>query len=159
MKLLFFLLTMFSVLGCHRTEDGLVLGRPIYEQRDIDVSEIDLKILKRADELLLENNWTKDSLRTCAEAEKLSLYCALEKASIDVTGEYTHRQAALQEVRFAIDEHYRSYWSKHRLGDFNGNKSTRFSDVKKVISVAISRVQMKLKHSKSIPPNANTSAD
>ncbi len=159
LKLLIFLLTMTSLVGCYRTEHGFVFGKPDYEKRDIEVAEIDLKILERTNELLLEKNWTKDSLRICSESERLSLYCALERASIEVNGEYKHRQAALQEVRFAIDDHYRGYWSKHRLGDFNGNKSTRFSDIKKVIAVAITSVQLKLKHNKSIQPTADASAD
>ncbi|MGV6816676.1 MAG: DUF6197 family protein [Thiotrichales bacterium] len=147
MKILIFLVSIYTLTGCYQTENGLTFGKPSYESRDIDVTENDLKILERADELLSEENWVKDSRRICSESRKLNLYCALEKASIEVNGKYNHRQAALQEVRFAIDDHYRSYWSKHRLGDFNGNKLTTFSDIKRVMAVASQRVKSKLKHS------------
>lgn len=139
---------MITLVSCYQTENGITFGKPSYENRDIEVTEIDLEILEHTNELLSEENWIKDSLRICSESEKLNLYCALEKASIEVNGKYNHRQAALQEVRFAIDDHYRSYWSKHRLGDFNSNKSTTFADIEKVISVALSRVRSKLKHNK-----------
>jgi hypothetical protein len=34
----------------------------------------------------------------------LEPFCVLEKASIGVRGKYDHRAAALQEVRFAIQD-------------------------------------------------------
>jgi len=36
--------------------------------------------------------------------QTFSLYCALEKATIEVTGNFQHRGAAMQESRFVIDE-------------------------------------------------------
>lgn len=147
MRYSFIFLIVITFSGClYQTENGVVFGKPSYENRDIEVTVVDLKILERADELLSEANWTKDSLRVCSGSEKLNLYCALEKASIEVNGIYKHRQAALQEVRFAIDDHYRSHWSKHRLGDFNGNEFTTFSDIKRVLTVAKDSVISKLKH-------------
>lgn len=90
----------------------------------------------------------KEHPSDCAKSEKLDLFCALEKASIDVMGKYIHRQPALQEVRFAIDDNYKSRWSKHRLIDFNSNKDTSFNDVKSVLEMAISTVKMKITHNK-----------
>lgn len=149
LKLLVILFMSFTLTGCfYQTENGIVFGKPSYEQRDAKVTEIDLEILERTDKLLTEENWTKDSLRECTQSNQLNLYCALETASIEVNGAYNHRQPALQEVRFAIDDHYRSYWSKHRLSEFNGNPLTNFSDVKKVITVALNRVKSKLKQYK-----------
>jgi hypothetical protein len=77
--------------------------------------------------------------------KKYSLFCALKQASINVNGQYIHRKAALQEVRFVIDDDYRSYWRIHRLSDFNSNPKTRFSDIKRVIAVSINNVKTKLK--------------
>ncbi len=146
-KILLVLLVSFLVTGClYKTENGIVFGKPSYEQRDVKVTQNDLKILLRVDGLLTEENWSKDSLRTCSNSDQMNLYCALEKATIEVNGAYSHRQPALQEVRFAIDDLYRSYWTKHRLGDFNGNNLTSFSDIEKVIAMALHRVRSKLKH-------------
>ena len=159
MKIFVFWVATIVLTGCYRTENGIVFGKPAYETKAITVTKIDLEILERTDELLIVETWTKDSLRTCSEVRKLSLFCALEKASIEIKGNYLHRQAALQEVRFVIDNFYGSYWTKHRLIDFNSNNSTTFSDVKKVIAIAIANVQSKLKRTKTIKPNADKTPD
>lgn len=135
--------------GCTKTENGLVFGIPDYEKRDIRVSQVDLDILNKAHQLLSnERVWVKEHPSDCTKTEKLDLFCALENASIDVMGKYIHRQPALQEVRFAIDDNYKSRWRKHRLIDFNSNKDTSFDDVKLVLEMAISKVKMKITHNK-----------
>ena len=48
--LVFILASILS--GCYRTENGLVLGLPDYEKREITVTPIDLEILLRANALL-----------------------------------------------------------------------------------------------------------
>ena len=134
------------MVGCSKTENGLVFGIPDYEKRDIAVSEVDLNILIKANELLsTEDFWGKDIASKCNDVTKLSLYCALEQASISVMGKYVHRQPALQEVRFAIDDLYRDRWEKHRLIDFNGNENTTFKDVKNVIKKATETVESKIR--------------
>jgi hypothetical protein len=145
MMLCIFSSVLLFLSGCYQTENGIVILKPDYEKRTIEVTALDLRILELTDEFLeSEDAWSKDSERVCAQSRRLSLYCALEKASIEVLGEYKHRQAALQEVRFAIDDNYSGYWSKHRLGDFNGNDKTEFSDIKKVLAIAIKAVELKL---------------
>jgi hypothetical protein len=56
-----------------------------------------------------------------------------------VPGRYDHRRAALQEVRFVIKERRKDY--EHRLMGFNNDASTSFSDIKRVLSSAMVRVQ------------------
>jgi hypothetical protein len=136
---------IFGVIGVYKTENGIVLGLPDFEKRDIHVSQVDLDILTKADTLLPnESRWRKGRASNCSQSEKLDLYCALERASVEVTGKYIHRQPALQEVRFSIDDHYRDRWEKHRLIDFNFNKDTSFEDVKSVLAQAIDTVTKKL---------------
>ena len=150
MRILSVIVLITLLGGCTKTENGLVFGVPDYEKRDISVSQVDLEILNRANQLLSnEGVWAKDHPTACTHAVKLDLYCALEKASISVQGKYIHRQAALQEVRFAIDDHYKQRWNKHRLIDFNSNKDTHFYDVKRVIELAISAVEKKLQADKN----------
>ena len=82
---------IFGVIGVYKTENGIVLGLPDYEKRDIHVSQVDLNILTKADALLSsESTWRKGGASDCAQSEKLDLYCALEKASIEVMGKYVH---------------------------------------------------------------------
>jgi len=132
--------------GCYQTENGLVFGKPAYEKRNIKISAVDLEILLKADALLKDEAvWRKDAVRVCAESANLNLYCVLERASIEVTGKFEHRQPALQEVRFVIDDYYKSRWSVHRLADFNAHPDTSFNDVKWVIAKAIDTVNSKLR--------------
>lgn len=136
---------IFGVIGVYKTENGIVLGLPDYEKRDIHVSQVDLSILIKADALLSsKSTWSKGRISNCTQSIKLDLYCALERASVEALGKYVHRQPALQEVRFAIDDHFRERWKQHRLVDFNANKDTSFDDVKHVLAQAIATARGKL---------------
>jgi hypothetical protein len=106
--------------------------------------------LKRADEILSdETKWNRKDDRTCRPEDKeWSLFCALEKASIEVLGKYDHRRAALQEVRFAIEDVTQGKEFEHRLMDFNNLPATQFKDVKKVLKMAAEKVAGKLKEEK-----------
>src|SRR6266545_2037772 len=75
---------------------------------------------------------------------KRSLFCALQKACIDVLGAYDHRRVALQEVRFAVEDATRGQDFEHRLRDFNNLPTTKLSDVKKVLHIAMDRVKSRL---------------
>jgi hypothetical protein len=143
----YFILAMLLILltGCYQTENGIVFGKPAYEKRDISVTEVDLKILELADQLLsTEASWSNDNGANCNTNKKYSLLCALHEASVRVVGTYEHRRAALQEVRFAIDDFYKNYWQVHRLRDFNSNSKTTFSNIKFVIKEAKIRTKNKL---------------
>ncbi len=113
------------------------------------VTAEDLRILARADALLKDESvWNRQDDRECQDDEaagKRSLFCALQKACIDVLGHYEHRRAALQEVRFAVEDATRGRNFEHRLRDFNNLPETRFDDIKRVLRVATERVTSRLK--------------
>jgi hypothetical protein len=142
------------------------------ESRDQAVTEDDLRILRRADSLLKDVSvWNRDDDRVCADddaAGKWSLFCALQKADREILGEYQHRNVALQEVRFAIQDATRDRQTEmliralrhfslpHRLMDFNNLPETRFEDVKQVLRVATERVGARLNRPKQqghLPPD------
>lgn len=129
---------------------GITATSPELERRDQAVTAEDLRILARASELLKDESvWNRADDRACADDEatgKRSLYCALEKACIDVLGTYDHRRVALQEVRFAVNDATRGQHFEHRLKDFNNLPSTRLADVKAVLQVATDRVKARLKN-------------
>jgi hypothetical protein len=120
------------------------------ERRDQPVTNDDLRILRRAEELLKdESAWNRKDDRECDDDEatgKRSLFCALQKACIDVIGVYDHRRVALQEVRFAVEDATHGKDFEHRLRDFNNLPTTRLADVKKVLGVATDRVKSRLKN-------------
>jgi hypothetical protein len=117
------------------------------EDRSPPVSSQDLEILLRAKALLPdEAHWNRHDDRNCPpDAKTLSLFCALHKASVEVLGEYEHRRAALQEVRFAIEEVTKGREFEHRLMDFNNLPETRLADIHRVLDIAAQKVQAKLR--------------
>jgi hypothetical protein len=123
---------------------------PDYEQRGQPVDENDLRILDGAMALLAdESHWNRHDTRECeTNATTLSLFCALQKASIEVLGKYDHRRVGLQEVRFAIEEVSGGREFEHRLMDFNNLPETSISDIRKVLAIARSRVAERLKPAK-----------
>ena len=129
---------------------------PELEQRDQPVTADDVAILVRAQALLGNDAvWNRADDRDCRDDEatgKRSLFCALEKACTDVLGTYDHRRAALQEVRFAVEDATRGRAFAHRLRDFNNLPETNLEDVKRVLTVAMERVGARLKAKKSGPP-------
>ncbi len=120
---------------------------PAYEDRDQPVSVQDLEILDKASSLLgTESDWNRNDTRECQpDATTLSLFCALQKSSIEVLGAYDHRRVALQEVRFAIEEVSGGREFEHRLMDFNNLPQTTFGDIKRVLAIARSKVAARLK--------------
>ena len=102
---------------------------------------VDIQILKEANDILInESVWSKADDRKCQDdidLNKYSLFCALYKASIDVLGEYNHRKAALQQVRWVIDSQYKERLNGHRLMDFNNHENTNFEDVKRLLADSI----------------------
>src|SRR5262245_10393298 len=144
---------------------GVIIGGRIRQQRRVGsreqpVTEADLRILQRADALLKDPaSWNRYDDRVCNDDEvsgKRSLFCALQKAGTEVLGTYEHRNVALQEVRFAVDDATRERRTQmmfdalrhlrlpHRLMDFNNLPETRFEDVHNVLSVATTRVAGRL---------------
>lgn len=139
----FTLLLGFSLLA----PLALAQDKPAYEQRDQPVAKEDLQILQRADKILSsEAVWNRKDTRVCKPEDKTwSLFCALQKASIEVLGSYDHRRVALQEVRFVIEEVTKGKQFNHRLMDYNNLPGTKFKDIKKVLKMATDRVAARLK--------------
>jgi hypothetical protein len=116
------------------------------ERRDQPVTDEDLRILQRADAILSSAAvWNRHDTRICKPEDRTwSLFCAMEKASFDVLGEYRHREVALQEVRFAVEEVTKGVELEHRMMDYNNLSSTGFEDIKKILKVATQRVYDRL---------------
>ena len=147
----FTLLVCFSLLALQATaQDKPTQDKPAYEQRDQPVTQDDLRILKRADEILSdETKWNRKDDRTCRPEDKVwSLFCALQKATIEVLGKYDHRRVALQEVRFVIEEVTKGREFEHRLMDYNNLPTTQFKDIKQVLKMATEKVAARLKEKK-----------
>ncbi len=111
------------------------------------VTASDLQIVKRARKILdSPSKWNRADTRVCpADAKTFSLYCALEKATEEVTGNFKHRGAAMQEVRFVIDDIAPNRNYHHRLMGYNNDPSTTFADIQKVFGLLENRIAKRLK--------------
>jgi hypothetical protein len=111
------------------------------------VGEGDIRIVQRAREILNSPaKWNRVDNRECPPSQQtFSLYCALESATREVSKNFAHRGAAMQQARFVIDEvlakgnHY-----QHRLMDYNNDPKTTFSDVQRFFDLLEERIRKQL---------------
>jgi len=111
------------------------------------VTKSDLLIVKRAQELLNSPmKWNRADNRVCpAQAKTVSLYCALQMATIEIGGKAEHRGVALQEARFVIDEIAADRNYEHRLMNYNNDPTTTFADIQEVLRITESLITLRLK--------------
>jgi len=128
----------------------LLASVALYAQSDSEikppVSKTDLQIVQRADQILdSPAKWNRADNRKCPkDAKTVSLYCALEQATQQVTGGFEHRGAVMQEARFAIDEVAGNRDYDHRLMRYNNDLATSFNDIKKIIRRTRERIEDRL---------------
>jgi L-rhamnose mutarotase len=111
------------------------------------VTKADVRIVQRAREILNSPaKWNRADNRVCpANAKTFSLYCALEKATDEVSGHFEHRGAAMQEARFVIEDvapNWKEY--THRLMDYNNDRRTTFADIQRVFQLLEDRIAKRL---------------
>lgn len=111
------------------------------------VTEADLKIVKRAREILdSPSKWNRADNRVCPETAKtFSLYCALQVATKEVTAKPNHRGAALQETRFVVEEITFGRNYEHRLMNYNNDPTTTFEDIQEVLGIVERLITLRLK--------------
>jgi hypothetical protein len=99
--------------------------------------------VKRAAVILSsERVWNRADTRECSPADtKWSIYCAMEKATVEVAGGFHHRRLALQVVRKIVEERSAGKPYKHRLMDYNNDPATRFADVQTLFTEALQRMK------------------
>lgn len=118
------------------------------------VTKADLQIVEHAQKILdSPAKWNRADTRKCpTEAKTFSLYCALEKATYEVTGKFEHRGAAMQEARFVVEEVVPD-WQKynHRLMGYNNDPNTAFADIQKVLRLLHERINKRLLEESSSP--------
>ena len=126
------------------------------ERRNQPVTVEELRILERADSFLKdESAWNRMDDRQCDDDKASghwSLSCALDVTCIDELGHYEHARAALQEVRFVVEEVTQGRQFEGRLMGFNNLPETRFEDIRHVLRVARERVQERLGESERRRP-------
>lgn len=111
------------------------------------VSRNDIRIVHRARKILNSPaKWNRADNRECPAAQTTySLYCALEKATEEISKKFEHRSAAMQQARFVIDDDLaRGNHYHHRLMDYNNDPKTTFADVQKFFALLEQRIKQQL---------------
>lgn len=134
-------------VGIHAQDDSNV--RP-------PVSKADIDIVKRAREILNSPAvWNRADDRRCPADEKtFSLYCALEKATREVSAHFEHRGAAMQEARFVIEDIAPKRDYEHRLMGYNNDPTTTFADIQRLFSLLETRIAARLRDEQNGQPAA-----
>ncbi len=111
------------------------------------VSKVDIQIVERAAKVLdSPAKWNRNDNRECPDrAKKVSIYCALEQATKEITGSFEHRGAAMQETRFVIDELQPNSDYEHRLMGYNNDPKTTFQDVQKLFRLTQERITHRIR--------------
>jgi hypothetical protein len=114
---------------------------------DPPVTVADMQIIERAQEILESpDKWNRADNRVCpADAKTYSLYCAIEKATVEIDGTFAHRGSAMQQARFVIDDLTASRNYDHRLMDYNNDPRTSFADIQHVFELIKARIAKKLR--------------
>jgi hypothetical protein len=112
-----------------------------------EIATLDLAIIDRAIEMLHDSTaWNRSDTRQCPpRATRLSLYCALELATLERAGSFDHRGTVMDDARAALDTvspHHPDY--EHYLMGYNNDPATAFDDIQRVLRVTRAKVAARL---------------
>jgi hypothetical protein len=130
------------VVSASKTAGG-VLEFDIDTTQTVPASDLDREIITRAGSILSsEAVWDRADDRECSVDDKTwSIYCALTRATMEVTGGIHHRRPAMEVVRQIVDERSKGRSYEHRLRDYNNDRSTTLSDVRSLFEQAMARMK------------------
>jgi hypothetical protein len=116
------------------------------DRYEVHFTETDLSVLMRANELLATaSSWHQEDDGQCEDddaSDRWSLFCALTRATRDVTGRSVPT-AVLTEVRRQLRERNPD-WYRWPVTSFNNAPETSFGDVKELLRALIERVDTRL---------------
>lgn len=109
---------------------------------EVKANSLDKKIIVRAEAILsTEKVWNRADNRKCPQnATSWSIYCAMEKATVEVSGGFHHRRPALELVREVVDQRTAGRQYRHRLMDYNNDATTNLADVQSLFKEALARI-------------------
>jgi len=130
----------FAVSRFVAAKDSLRLA--VDSSREVAPSGVDREIVELAAKILSsEVVWNRADDRKCpAEATAWSIYCAMQRATVEVAGAFHHRRPALQVVREIVDERTAGRPYDHRLMDYNNDPTTHLGDVQSLFAEALKRI-------------------
>ena len=124
------------------TASATLVAFDVDTARRVPPSGLDHQIVRRADALLSSTSvWNRADDRRCpADATILSIYCAMERATIEITCGPHHRRPAMEVVRQVVDERSAGRGYEHRLMNYNNDPRTTLADVHSLFADALTRM-------------------
>jgi hypothetical protein len=131
----------FAISGFAATDSTMRFQMDI--SNEIPPSALDREILKRAAATISSDAvWNRADNRKCpATATTWSIYCAVERAEIELAGAAHHRRPAQELVREIIEARTKTKKYEHRLMEYNNDPSTTLDDVRSLFADAIGRIK------------------
>jgi hypothetical protein len=110
---------------------------------EVPPNRVDREILERAATIITSDEvWNRADDRKCpAAATTWSIYCAVERAQLDIVGAFHHRRPAGELVREIVEGRTKDRNYSHRMMDYNNDPTTHLSDVKSLFAEAIERIK------------------
>jgi hypothetical protein len=129
--------TPFGWFKVHRFEQSgnSVITLVLNADQQVRPTQRDIEIISRALALLPnEAQWNKNDNRQCPLGQtKLSLFCALQNATTEISGGIHYRQPALQAVREVLNTVDQSRIKTHRIMDYNNHPNTTLSEIHAIL--------------------------
>ncbi|HEY2382979.1 MAG TPA: hypothetical protein VGK48_17520 [Terriglobia bacterium] len=112
-------------------------------KQEVPPNAVDREILQRAATIITSDAvWNRADDRKCpATATTWSIYCAVERAQLDVVGAFHHRRPAGELVREIVEARTKDRSYLHRMMDYNNDPATHLSDVRSLFVEAIARIK------------------
>jgi hypothetical protein len=128
--------TAYGWFAVSKFTSSLTMSFDLEHSREIQPNGLDEKIIGRtAGMLSADGAWNRKDNRKCPPAAATwSIYCAMEQATIDVSGGFHHRSPAMEVVREIVQERTIGRNYHHRLMDYNNDPTTHLSDVQALFS-------------------------
>jgi hypothetical protein len=126
----------FAVRQMKESGDTLVIEIDAHQQ--VRPTANDIAIIARASQKLPnEAVWNKNDNRQCPTGQaKISLFCALQNATTEVSGGIHYRQPALQAVREVLNTVDPTRIKTHRIMDFNNHPDTTLAEIHSLLKRA-----------------------
>jgi len=110
---------------------------------EVPPNELDGQIIRRAASILSTARvWNRMDNRKCpSDATTWSIYCAMEKATAEISGGEDHRRPGMELVREIVDDRSAGRNYNHRLMDYNNDPRTTLADVQSIFAEALVRMR------------------
>ena len=112
-------------------------------KHEVAPEALDERIILRAAEIARAGaDWNRADDRRCdAHPTSWSIYCAMDRATIEVTGAHDRRRPAMEVVRLLVEERTKDRAYAHRLMGYNNDAKTTLEEVQSLFEDALKRVR------------------